>query len=111
MFYSLSNYGYTFSFLLLPFLMLLGALFFTYRKISSRTIIEPTITQEKNRKLERPFYIYTLAVLLNTVGLVQYTLILFKASRILEPLNLNWIVPLIYLLIQGVDAPTALISG
>jgi sugar phosphate permease len=46
----------------------------------------------------------------NSAGLIAYTLILYKASTILQPTQ-QWIVPLIYLLIQGVDAPAALIAG
>jgi len=108
---STSNYNFTFSFLFLPFVALLVALVYTYKRIGSKTIIEPRKMQEKREKLKRPFYIYTFAVLLNTVELIPYTLILFKASEVLQPTGQQWIVPLIYLLIQGVDAPIALLAG
>jgi len=111
MFYSNNNYHYTFSFLFLPFLMLLMALVYTYRRISSKTTVEPQEMTEKGERLAKPFYIYTFAVLSNTVGLIPYTLILLRASEILKPTGQEWIVPLIYLLIQGVDAPVALIAG
>jgi len=111
MFSSSNNYHYTFSFLLLPFFVLLAALAYTYKRIGSKTITEPVKVEGKKEKLEKPFYIYTLAVLLNTVGLIPYTLILFKASEILQPIGQQWIVPLIYLLIQAVDAPIALLAG
>jgi len=111
MFYSNNNYQLTFSFLLLPFLMLLTALTYTYKRIGSQTITEPKTTGTKNRALEKPFYIYTLAVMVNTIGLIPVSLILFKASIILQPEKLQWMVPLIYLLIQGVDAVFALIAG
>jgi MFS family permease len=111
MFFTSDNYNFTFSFLFLPFLALLLALAYTYRRIGSRTIItEPQKTEGKKEKLAKPFYIYTIAVLLNTVGLIPFTLILYKASGILQPTE-QWIVPLIYLLIQGVDAPMALLAG
>jgi MFS family permease len=110
MFYSKNNYGYTFSMLIIPFLILLVALVYTYNRLGSRAIIEPRKAEEKKEKLARPFYVYALAVLLNTAGVTQATLILFKASTIL-PTQEQWIVPLIYLLIQGVDAPAALLSG
>ena len=109
---SVNNYNFTFSFLFLPFLVLLVVLVYTYKRIRSKTIIiEPRRIEGKREKLARPFYIYTFAVLLNTVGLIPYTLILYKASEILQPIGQQWIVPLIYLLIQGVDAPVALIAG
>jgi MFS family permease len=111
MFFSGNDFRFTFSFLFIPFIMLLAALVYTYRKIGSRTIAEqPEIGAEK-QKLAMPFYVYTLAVLLNTVGLIPYTLILYKASLILHGSAQQWIVPLIYFLIQGVDAPAALLSG
>ncbi len=108
---STNNYSFTFSFLFLPFLVLLVVLAYTHKRIGSKTIvIEPQKIEGKREKLARPFYIYTFAVLLNTVGLIPYTLILYKASEILQPTQ-QWIVPLIYVLIQGVDAPMALIAG
>ena len=110
MFYSGNNYSQTFSLLLLPFAVLLATLVYTYRKIGKVKPVEIEKVQDKNRKLERPFYIYVFAVTLNTLGLIPYELILYKASIILNPAE-QWIVPLIYTVIQGVDAPSALLSG
>jgi len=111
MLFTSNNYNFTFTFLFLPFLVLLAALAYTYKRISSKTVIteQPRMKEEKE-KLSKPFYIYTFAVLLNAVGLITFTLILYKASKILQPTE-QWIVPLIYLLIQGVDAPMALVAG
>lgn len=112
MFYSGNNYSQTFSFLLLPFLILLAVLFYTYGRVGRKNSVEKLENgSEKGGKLGRVFYIYTAAVFLNTVGLIPYELILVKASAILQPANQQWIVPLIYMLIQGVDAPTALFAG
>jgi MFS family permease len=111
MFYSNDNYRYTFSFLFLPFLALLAVLAYTYKKIGAKAIVyEAPKIEGKREKLAKPFYIYAFAVLSNSAGLITYTLILYKASTILQPTQ-QWIVPLIYLLIQGVDAPAALIAG
>jgi len=112
MLYTNNNYSFTFIFLFIPFLVLLAVLAYTYKRIGAKTMIpEEQKTEGKgNNKLTKPFYIYTFAVLLNTVGLIPFSLILFKASEIL-PQTQQWIVPLIYLLIQGVDAPMALIAG
>jgi len=111
MFYSSNNYQQTFSFLLLPFLMLLVVLFYAYRKIGSEVITEPKTAGTKGKALGRSFYTYTFAVTLNTIGLIPVALILYKASVILQPEQLQWMVPIIYLLIQGVDASVALFSG
>jgi MFS family permease len=111
MLFSGGDYRLTFSLLFLPFLMLLLALSYTYKKIGKRQVTERPQTEMKKEKLSGPFYVYTFAVLFNTVGLVPYTLILYKASVIVQTTNEQWIVPLIYFLIQGVDAPAALLSG
>ncbi len=111
MFYSNNSYQQTFTFLLFPFFMLLIALVYTYGKIGSRTIIASTIASTKYRRFGKHFYVYTLAVMLNTIGLIPVALLLYKASSLLQPLQQQWMVPLIYLLIQGVDASVALPSG
>ncbi|MEM3696614.1 MAG: MFS transporter [Candidatus Bathyarchaeia archaeon] len=111
MFYSGNNYSQTFGFLLVPFLMLMAFLVFTYGKVGLGEPTEVGKRQEKGNRLGKAFYIYTSAVLLNTLGLIPYELILLKASAILQPANQQWIVPLIYMLIQGIDAPTALFAG
>jgi MFS family permease len=117
MFYSGNNYSLTFSFLLVPFLALVAFLVFTYNRVGQGGPSDAGKVEEKGEKDEEggklggAFYIYTSAVLLNTVGLIPYELILLKASAILQPTNQQWIVPLIYMLIQGIDAPTALFAG
>jgi len=47
----------------------------------------------------------------NTVGLIQVALMLYKASALLQLEQQQWMVLLIYLLIQGVEASVALLSG
>ncbi|MDD1778136.1 MAG: MFS transporter [Candidatus Helarchaeota archaeon] len=108
MLFSGNNYQLTFSFLFLPFLVMVIALIINYRKTGPITI--PPKTPGEKIKLQRPFYIYTLAVVLNTIGLIPVVLILYKAATLLPP-EQAWIVPLIYVLIQGVDAAVALIAG
>jgi len=111
MFYSSNDYKLTFSFLSIPFMMLFIVLIFTYWKIRFQVIAEPKKMPIKSKVLGIPFYIYTLAVMLNTIGLIPASLILYRASAILQPEQQQWMVPLIYLLIQGIDAPVALLSG
>jgi MFS family permease len=111
MFATNNNYQFTFSFLLIPFLMLSIALVYTYKRVGAKKVIaEPQKIEGKAEKLAKPFYVYTIAVLINTLGLITFSLILFRASEIL-PITQEWMVPLIYLIIQGVDAPVALIGG
>jgi MFS family permease len=111
MFSTANNYHYAFSYLLIPFLLMIVFLVYTYRKIGSKPLEIPAKVGDQKERIGKPFYIYTLAVFMNTVGLIPYTLILFKVAEIVRPLNQDWIVPLIYVLIQGVDAPAAFLSG
>jgi len=113
MFITNNNYSITYSFLFLPFGVLVGSLVFAYKKVGARTIsiMEKTVEAEKTSKLGKGFYIYTAAVALNTIGLIHPSLIVVKGGEILNPLNMSWMVPLIYLLIQGVDAAIAIVSG
>lgn len=113
MFYTSNNYNLTFNFLALPFILLIAFLAYTFRKVCWRKADKQVETklEKSGEKLGKAFYVYTLAVLLNTVGLIPFELILLKATEILKPTNQLWIVPLIYTLIQGVDAPTALFAG
>jgi MFS family permease len=111
MFYTSNNYSLTFSSLLLPFFILFAVLFYTHRRIGSKTAGESKVGMEGRVVLEKPFYIYTFAVVLNTVGLIPAALILYKASALFQLEQKQWMVPLIYLLIQGVDAIAALLAG
>ena len=112
MFYSANRYSVTFALLGVPFLALLLFLVYTYRKIGPQTtVVDLKKTEKRTFRFSRPFYTYILAVALNAIGLVPYTLILFKAAAILDPVQQQWGVPLFYVLIQGVDAPAALLSG
>ena len=52
-----------------------------------------------------------MAILLNTLGLIPVALILYSGASILQPLGQQWIVPLLYVIVQSVDAPMALVSG
>lgn len=94
----------------MPFIVLLAFLVYTYKKIGKVKPVKTEKVQEKRGKLETPFYLYIFAVALNALGLIPYELILYKASIILHSTG-QWIVPLIYTVIQGVDAPSALLSG
>ena len=54
---------------------------------------------------------YSGAVLMNTVGLMPIALILYNGARILESSEQLWLVPFLYVIVQLVDAPMALVSG
>lgn len=110
MLYTLNNYSITFKSLLLPFALMTLAITYAYKKIGKATIAEPRETPPK-AGLSRSFWFYSIAILLNTLGLIPVALILFKGSTILQPTGQQWIVPILYVIVQLVDAPMALISG
>lgn len=111
MFYTGNDYGLTFGFLFVPFFLVLVTLAVAYMKIRSKTLIEPPKSKVSIKNIPRPFYLYAVAVLINAVGLIPFSLVLFKVSLIVLPLRQDWIVPLVFVLIQAVDAPSALLSG
>jgi len=110
MLYTGNNYSSVFKFMFIPYFLMLLALAYTYKKIGGRTRYRSKQMKEGGG-LGKSFYIYTAAVTLNTVGLIHVSLILFRASEILQPSEMQWMVPVLYLLVQGIDAPAALASG
>lgn len=107
-----NNYSITFASLFIPYLILVATLFYVYSKIRSR-VSEGRQVEDKilSKTFSKDFYIYSLAVFANVLGLVPASLILYKASTILVPFNMEWVVPLLFMLIQLIDAPSALLSG
>ncbi|MCP8307232.1 MAG: MFS transporter [archaeon] len=109
MLYTKNDYSNVFKFMIIPYFVMLLALSYTYKRVRGQTYAETRV--EEKQGLTKSFYIYTIAVTLNTIGLIHISLILFKASEILQPIHQQWIVPVLYLVVQGIDAPIALISG
>jgi MFS family permease len=109
MFYTKNDYSSVFKFMILPYFIMLIALIYTYKSIRDQAYTEKKVEEEKG--LTKSFYVYTAAVTLNTIGLIHISLILFKASEILQPVHQQWIVPALFLIAQSIDAPIALISG
>ena len=97
---------------LFPFyLLMMGVLYLTYRRIKGTVDEIRRQSTATNEKLSRGFWMYSAAVLMNTVGLMPVALILYNGARILESGGQLWIVPFLYVVVQLVDAPMALVSG
>jgi len=111
MLYTANSYPTAFKILLLPYALMLVAIAYTYRKIGKGVDFEVKNISGERVSLSRGFWIYCIAVLLNTLGLIPIALILYTGSSILQPLGQQWIVPLLYVVVQVVDAPMALVSG
>lgn len=110
MLYTRNSYPHVFMVLLAPYIALLISLTYTYRAVGGQQYVKEE-SGGIGGKLSRRFYVYTLAVALNTMGLIPVLLILYRASVILQPENQQWLVPMIYLVVMGIDAPIALAAG
>ena len=108
MLYTRNSYLHVFTALFPPYIILLISLIYTYKSIGGWRY---GVDKGLNGGLSREFYVYALAVALNTMGLIPAQIILYQASTILQPENQQWLVPIIYLVIMGLDAPVALASG
>jgi MFS-type transporter involved in bile tolerance (Atg22 family) len=111
LFFTANNYQAAYGVLLIPFVLMIIILVYTYRKVGKVVEVEVSNTNQEKEPLSRGFWFYCLAVFLNTFGLIPVALILFVGSSILQPLGQSWLVPILYVVVQGVDAPMALISG
>jgi MFS family permease len=111
LFFTANSYNAAFGMLLLPFALMIVALVYAYKKVGRSVEIEVAKTKDEKGSLSRGFWIYYLAIFLNTLGLMPVALILLSGSLILHPLGQAWIVPLLYVIVQAVDAPVALVSG
>jgi len=100
-----------FMLLVIPYVIMLCVIMGGYLKLRGPTkeaLIEARAV-ERGEKLSRKFYYYSTAVMLNTAGLFHFALILYIATGILKATL--WLIPLIYLVIQGVDAVSAPLAG
>jgi MFS family permease len=111
LFFTANNYQVAFGILIIPFVLMMIVIVYTYRKVGKSVEVEVQNIKHEKAPLSRGFWFYCLAVFLNTLGLIPVALILFSGSLILQPLGQAWVVPLLYVVVQAVDAPMALVSG
>ena len=111
MIWTVNNFSVSLQSLFPFYLLMMAVLYLTYRRIRG-TVEEirrqSTATKEK---LSRGFWLYSGAVLMNTVGLMPVALILYNGAKILESGGQLWLVPFLYVIVQLIDAPMALVSG
>ncbi len=104
-------YDTAFLALFIPYILLvlvLGILYsITHQAFEERLEEEPVGVDEKASFEKRRFAYYSLAVFINTTFLFPMGLILYVSTSIVDP----WLVPMIALLIQLVDAFAALVAG
>lgn len=102
---------FAFSLLFIPYAMLLFVLLSGYLKMKepAAEALQEAKKVEVKEKLTSSYYFYTLAVMLNTAGLFPIALIQYKATTLFT--EALWVVPLLYLVVQGIDAVAAPLSG
>jgi len=101
-----NDYSSAFLSLLIPYLVLLASILYIYYRF--RGVI-PTgkRTEFSLSGLPTNFWIYTLAVFLNTAGLIHVSLIVLTSSEAFSP----WMAAYLYVLMQAVDAISAPLAG
>jgi len=106
-----NDFGFSLKSLTPFYLLMMVVLYLTYRRI--RGTVEETTKHTKvtEGELSRGFWLYSGSVLLNTIGLMPVALILYNGARILESSGQLWLVPFLYVIVQLVDAPMALVAG
>jgi len=111
MFMTANNYSLSFGLLFIPYFILIALLFYMFTRLRGKVGEAVANRSKRAEVIPKGFYFYIFAVAANVLGLVHVSLILYKASLILNPSGLQWIVPLLFTLVQLVDAPSALLSG
>jgi len=88
LFFTANSYPAAFGVLLIPFALMVIALFYAYRRVGKSVELEVSkVKDEKAPLSRRGFWIYCKAVFLNTLGLIPVALILFSGSSILQTLG------------------------
>lgn len=98
------SYRAAFALMLIPYFVMLAML------LRARRLLGEVKARRKRREGEfssSSFRAYVAAVCLNTLGLIPAALILYQISAEVGA----WVVPLVYALIQLIDAPMALAAG
>jgi len=101
-----NDYSLAFLSLLIPYLVLLASILYIYYRFRG------AIPAGKGNKLSLSdlptnFWIYSLAVFLNTAGLIHVSLIVLTSSEAFSP----WMAAYLYVLMQAVDAISAPMAG
>ena len=111
MIWTVNNFSLSLQSLFPFYILMMAVLYLTYRGIRG-TVEEIRIQSSTTEgKLSKGFWMYSGAVLMNTVGLMPIALILYNGAKILESGGQLWLVPFLYVVVQLVDAPMALVSG
>ena len=98
------SYRAAFALMLVPYFAMLAMLLRARRLLGE---VKARRERREGKFSSSPFRAYVAAVCLNTLGLIPAALILYQISAEVGA----WVVPLVYALIQLIDAPMALAAG
>jgi predicted MFS family arabinose efflux permease len=108
----IDTYQQGFSFTWLPYILLLGMLWFAYKRFKNSEELEIVVPQKGDDKKELPkvFWLYALFVFITSLGFISFALVGFHIKKY-SILNDAYI-PLLYALAMGaVDAIVGLVAG
>lgn len=101
-----ASYTVAFAFLFCPFFLMMMFLLTARKSIGTAPARRRLEAGEKTGK---NFLFYVLAITVSTVAVVPAPLILLKSAALAG--GIVWVAPLVYALIQLIDAPSALLAG
>jgi MFS family permease len=111
MMWTVNNFSVSLQSLFPFYILMMAVLYLVYRRISGTMEEIKRQSTTSDEKLGRGFWMYSGAVLVNTVGLMPVALILYNGAKLLESGGQLWLVPFLYVIVQLIDAPMALVSG
>ncbi len=100
------RYNEAFFILLIPYVLLILTVSYIYSRYRHTKPLGESKTV-KLKSLPILFWFYSISVLLNTMGLIQVSLIVLVSSITFSP----WLAAFLYVLMQGVDAISAPLAG
>ena len=106
-----NNFSFSLQSLLPFYVLMMVVLYLTYRRVGGTVEQMRKQGGSEEGSLSKSFWMYAGAVLLNTAGLLPIALILYNGSKILHASGQLWLIPFLYVIVQLVDAPMALVSG
>jgi MFS family permease len=105
-----SDYQIGYSFLWVPFILLMIVVVVAYLLVKKPQELEPSmVTKKEHEQFSRVFWLYTLFSFVTTFGFVNFALIGYhlKVHNILSDAH----IPLLYAIAMGIDAVMALVIG
>lgn len=107
---AISDYQTGYSFLWIPFILLMIVVLFAYFLVKNPQELETSVvTKKEHERFSRVFWLYTLFTFVTTFGFVNFALIGYhlKVHNILSDAQ----IPLLYAVAMGIDAVMALVIG